>query len=264
MFTKIALREISPWSFVFFRYLIGTLTMLPSLAILKQKPQRKDLIRGAQLTLLLGGIMLFQTIGLQTIAASLSAFLTGFSVVFILGIRFVTQRKAPRPVDILATLACIVGLGLVTGSHGLSLQPGVLYTLGCALCVALYIHTLSAYAQSSSTLLLTLLQMVGLTCLTGSSTLLLEGELPLPRHTSTWGAILFCGVFCSAICFAIQAYAQKHMSAFKAAAINTLEPVFATIFSYLFLNEVLSAHFYAGAALILGAIVLINWRLESL
>lgn len=260
---KVALQEISPLSFIFFRFLIAALCMLPGLVYLNGKLKRKDLIRGAQLGVLLGGIVCLQTIGLQTITASVSSFLTGFAVVFVLAIRFFVQKKAPRFLDIVTALACVAGLGLVTRSHGLTWEPGVFYTLGCTFFLALYIYTLSAYAGSSQIWVLTLSQMVTLTLLAGLAAVLLESKVQVPTQAATWTAILLCAVFCSAVCFGIQAYTQQYLSAFKASMITVLEPVFATIFSYLLLDEVLPFSFYIGASMILGAIGLINWRLKG-
>ena len=261
--TKIALQEISPLSFIFFRFLIAAVCLLPGLGYQKEKLKRKDMMRGAQLGVLLGGIIFLQTIGLQTITASVSAFLTGFAVVFVLAIRFVVQKKAPCFLDLATALTCVAGLGLVTRSHGLTWEPGVFYTLSCAFFIALYIYALAAYAGNSQILILTLSQMVALTLLAGLAAVSLESKVQIPTQAATWAAILFCAVFCSAVCSGIQAYAQQYLSAFKASMITTLEPVFATIFSCLLLGEVLPFSFYIGASMILGAIGLINWRLKG-
>jgi drug/metabolite transporter (DMT)-like permease len=69
-------------------------------------------------------------------------------------------------------------------------------------------------------------------------------------------------VLCTTIAFVMQTYAQQHLTAFKAAIILTLEPVFATLFARITLAEVLHPQFYLGACLILGAIILMSIRLE--
>ena len=263
MFIKIALREIPPFALIFFRFLMATVCLLPSLCYLKGKINNKDLVRGVGLGLFLGGLTIFQTLGLQTVTASVSAFLAGFAVVFILAIRFFVQKKAPGFLDIVVALACMGGLGLVTRSHGLTCEPGVLYSLLAAFFIALHIHALAAYANSSHLWVLTLVQMVVLTVLAGLFAFAFEGRLHIPTQPSTWGAILCCAVLCTVLAFWMQAYAQQYLSAFKVALITTLEPVLATFFSWLFLGEMLRPSFYVGAFLILGAIGLVNWRLKE-
>lgn len=263
MLNKIAIQEVSPLTFIFYRSLLGALCVLPSLALLTSKPAREEIFRGAKLALFLGGIMFFQTKGLQTVTASAGAFLTGFSVVFVLMLRCISDKKLPSWGDIVATLICVVGLGLVTESHGVVLRIGTLYMLVCALSIALYIHAMSVYARNSRISVLTLVQLVVLAAFSGAATLLSEGSIVIPTQQATWGAILFCGVICSALCFWIQGYAQQYLSSFRASAINILEPVFASIFAYWFMGEELSLSFCLGAAMILGAIMFINWRLEA-
>ena len=88
------------------------------MAIFRPKFKREESIQGIKLALLLGGITFFQTMGMQTITASASAFLTGFAIVFVLALKLIAQRQFPRPLDLVITLICIIGLGLVTESHG--------------------------------------------------------------------------------------------------------------------------------------------------
>ena len=263
MLIKIALREMPPFAFIFFRFLIAAVCLLPSLGYLQGKINNKDVARGAGLGLLLGGLIIFQTLGLQTVTASVSAFLTGFAVVFMLAIRFFVQKKLPNFFDIMATMACVCGLGLVTQSHGLTWELGVLYSLLAALFMALHIQALAVYANSSQLGLLALIQMVVLATLAGFAALAFEGGMQVPVQASTWGGILGCAVFCTALAFWIQAYAQQHLSALKVSMILTLEPVFATLFAWWYLDETLQLSFYLGAGLILGAIGLINWRLQE-
>lgn len=264
VFIKIALQEISPLSFVFFRFSAATACLLPSLIFLKGKVKKKDLLRGLKLGGLLWSIIFLQTIGLQTIATSVSSFLMGFAVVFVLFIRYFVQKKVPNILDLAASLTCIVGLGLITQSHGVSWEAGVYYTLISAFFVALYTYALSDYAAHSHLLVLTLAQIFMATLLTGVTAAVVECNVQFPVQVATWVAILTCGVLSSIICSWLQAYAQRYMGAFKAYMITTLEPVFATIFSCLLLGETLSFLFYIGAILILGAIGLINWRIKDL
>ena len=261
--TKSALQEIPPLSFIFFRFLCANIFLLPSIIHLRGKVKKEDIRRGAQLGVLLGGVIFLQTIGLQTITVSASAFLTGFAIVFVLAIRCVVQKQAPSFLALVATSTCMTGLGLVTQSQGLSWDPGVYYTLGCAFFLALYIYTLATYAGHSQALVLTLLQITVITLLAGLAALSLEGKIHIPTQANTWWATLGCGIICTALCSWARAYAQQHLSALQGAMISTLEPVSATMFAWLFSGEVLSFSFYIGAAMILGAIGLINWLLQG-
>lgn len=263
IFIKVALNEVSPLSFIFFRFLIASVSLLPLLRYQREKIGAQDLHKGIQLGCLLGAVMFFQTIGIQTINASTAAFLVSFSTVFVLMIRFWRQKKLPSLLDLSAALVCIGGLSLVTRSHGITWELGVFYILLAAFFMALYIYAIEAYIDSVSLTAVTLVQMLLLTLMAGLAAFALEGRLQVPMQTSTWGSIIAAAVLCSSLAFGIQAYAQQYLSAFKIAMLTTLEPIFATIFSWLFLGEVLYSSFYIGATLILGAILVINWRLKE-
>lgn len=264
IFIKISLQEMSPSTFIFFRFLIASVCLLPVFAFYRPKFKRLDVIRGTILGLLLVGINFLQTVGMQTISASLSAFLTGVSIVFVFLIKLIVQKQLPRLLDVGMVLVCVVGLGLVTGSAGVTWEAGVVYTLLCAFFVALHTYVLSDYAAESDALVLTLLQMGVLAVISGFCALAVDGDVRMPTQAATWWALMLCAVLCSTIAFGMQTYAQKYITAFKASVILMLEPVFTTFFAQIMLDEVLRPQFYVGACMILGAIALMNVRLERM
>jgi drug/metabolite transporter (DMT)-like permease len=261
IFIKISLQAMHPSTFMFFRFLIASLCFLPVLAFCKPRFKRLDIIRGATLGLLLVGINFFQTIGMQTISASVSAFLTGTSIVFVLFIKLIIQKKLPHLLDVGIVLVCVAGLALVTGNAGATWGTGVLYTLICAFFAALHTYVLSDYASKSDALVLTLFQLVILPAVAVVYAVVLDGGLDINLQPITWGGVVLCAVFCTTIAFWMQTYAQKHLTALKAAIILTLEPVFTTLFARIALGETLYSQFYLGAFMILGAVVFMNIRL---
>ena len=263
LFIKLALQELTPLVFVFYRFAMATTIMVASVLLLRLPFKRQDVVRGSKLGGLLAGVMCFQTIGLATIPAPLAAFLIGFSTVLILVIKFIAQKKWPCWADVLASFTCLAGLGLVTQHHGLVWQPGVGYTLLAALCIALYTYSLSVDVKQSSPWVLTCVQMAVIT-LIACSVLLLSGQgLVLPTQTATWGALLFCACFCSCVAFGLQAYSQRYLSPFVVGMIVLLEPVFATLFDCFVCGGQLSGQFCLGVGMILGAITYINLHSTS-
>jgi drug/metabolite transporter (DMT)-like permease len=261
---KIALQEMCPSTFIFLRFLFASVCVLPVFAFYRPKFNRLDVIRGAVLGLLLVGINFLQTVGMQTISASLSAFLTGVSIVFVFFIKLMVQKKLPTTFDASMVLICVVGLGLVTGSSGVTWEAGVLYTLLCAFFVALHTYVLSDYAAEGDALVLTLLQIVVLAVISGFCALAVDGDVRIPTQAATWWSLLLCAVLCSTVAFGMQTYAQKYITAFKASVILMLEPVFTTFFAQIMLDEVLHPQFYVGACMILGAIALMTVRLKHI
>jgi len=80
----------------------------------------------------------------------------------------------------------------------------------------------------------------------------LPGQLDGPV---VWG-LLYLGVVATAGMLILQAIAQRHVSAEKAALVYALEPVFATAFAWWWLGELMTLPAMFGAALVVSAIVL--------
>ena len=85
-----------------------------------------------------------------------------------------------------------------------------------------------------------------------------EGFLNLPSRIDgeIFIGLLYLGVVASAGMFFLQAFAQRHVSAEKAAVIYAMEPVFAALFSWLWLTELLTMRAALGAAIVVFAVVL--------
>src|SRR5260370_7802964 len=67
--------------------------------------------------------------------------------------------------------------------------------------------------------------------------------------------VLVTGIFGTAVAFTVQAWAQQFTPATHAALIFTLEPVFAWMTSFLYMQERLGARAGAGAVLILAGVL---------
>ena len=264
LLTKLALQHMSATNFLFLRFAVAAVFLLPGLVWYGTPFKQRTVIQGIWLGLLQVGMMFLQTLGLATISPTLSAFLSGFFIVFVLFIRFIVQGVFPSIIDLFSSLLCLSGLALLTRSYGLGWELGVLYTLGAAFFVALHTYVLDEYASAGNPTLLTFMQMLTLTAFTGVVSLLAGDSIQIPTQLVSWGAILFCGIFCSSVAFWLQACAQQHLGAFQIAMLLMLEPVFATILTCGILGEQLSLQAYIGIAMILGAITIINIRLKEI
>jgi drug/metabolite transporter (DMT)-like permease len=72
--------------------------------------------------------------------------------------------------------------------------------------------------------------------------------------------ILITGLFATALAFTVQAWAQKYTTPTRTALIYMLEPVVAWATSYLLAGEGLSRRAAAGAALILGGVLVVEMK----
>jgi drug/metabolite transporter (DMT)-like permease len=73
-------------------------------------------------------------------------------------------------------------------------------------------------------------------------------------------ALLYLGVCATAGMLLLQAVAQRNVPADKAAVIFAMEPVFAALFGWIWLDELLGWRGIAGGAMVIGALILSEMR----
>ena len=84
--------------------------------------------------------------------------------------------------------------------------------------------------------------------------------LPARLDTRTLAGLAYLGVVATAGMLFLQALAQRHVSADKAALIYAMEPVFAALFAWAWLSESLTMLAALGAMLVVTAVVLSEWK----
>jgi drug/metabolite transporter (DMT)-like permease len=147
-----------------------------------------------------------------------------------------------------------IGLYLLSGAGGRGDRFGDLLVLGCAASFAFHIlFTDRAVKQHDlGALLAVQLGVCGFFSLIVAAIL---GDLEVPRSGTVWLALLVTAFIASALGFFVQTYAQQHASPSRTALILASEPAFAGFFAWLLEGETLSALGWAGAVLIMAAIV---------
>jgi drug/metabolite transporter (DMT)-like permease len=258
---KSALDGVSPILFLALRFTLATV----ALAILFRKPMaRPGIWKGAAPGLLAGLFLflgyLFQTQGLRYTSAPKSAFLTGLTSVLVPLIASIVYGIKPRILEVFGIITATAGLGLMTlpGASG-AVNRGDVLTLFCAVAYAAHIVTLGHFSKGIPFELLSVAQ-VG-TAAVLSLILFPWAETPhLEWQPAVWWAILITGLLATALAFTVQAWAQKFTTSTRTALIFTLEPVVAWLTSYLLAGEGLSRPAAAGAALILGGVLLVELK----
>jgi drug/metabolite transporter (DMT)-like permease len=209
--------------------------------------------------LLVGGALFsgyaFQTLGLERTSASNVGFVTGLFVVLTPLFGAVAGRALPRPEVLLAVGLATAGLFLLASPTGLALGAGERIVLLTAVSFALHIVITGAFAGRVDTAAFTGFQLAVAAAASFVFTAA-QGDMSIPREPGIWGAVAITAVLASALAFFVQTRAQRHLTPTRTALIITMEPVFAGVFGYLMLGERLTGRGYAGAALILVAIVI--------
>ncbi|MCG0278364.1 MAG: DMT family transporter [Thermanaeromonas sp.] len=255
-FVREALKDIGPFHFLFYRFLLASLFLLA--LSLKERPfrTRKTIAHGFTAGLILFGGYAFQTLGLKFTSASKAAFITGLSVVIVpLGEALLTKKSPPVPV-LFSTGLAATGLGLLSLEGSFTLSPGDWLVLLCAFCFAghvLFIDRVT-HLHSSSKLALVQLLTVGL---------LSVPFLPLEVSPVIWSArvaeaLLLTAILATSVAFIIQLKVQRYLSAAATAVILATEPVFGALIAYTLGGEILTAKQLLGCAFIFVSMLFIQ------
>lgn len=247
---KQVLSDLSPAVILASRSTIAAIALAPYLGKLNLKLLRD----GSLLGLLYFSECALALVGLETISANRSAFLVSLNVILVPILGALIGRRISVKV-LLAAGVAIVGISLMSW-EGSGWSWGDALTFGCAIGIAVYILTLEAVAPRHSALPLVAVQL-GVMALLSLGWAMLHGlDQQLSQLKPHFNTLLYLGLAVSAVPLWTQALAQRWVSASETALLYTLEPVFASVFSFLILNEALGIRGVFGAGLVLLATVL--------
>lgn len=258
---KESLTSVGPFTFLFYRFALA-LGLIGALfpGHLRGVPGRLWRQGGLIGVALFAGYW-FQTWGLRYTSATHSGFITGLSVVLVplLGNALFGQRVR-APVAWGAALSA-VGLALIVfgnASDGLGLNLGDGLTLLCAVSFAFHILLISHFVRPQNYVPILVAQLGAVVALSALGMGAFEGW-QWPRDGTAWKGIGLTAVLATAVAFWVQNRFQPHVSAAHTAILFASEPVFAALFGFWLLGERLGGAQWAGAGLILGAILVAQW-----
>jgi drug/metabolite transporter (DMT)-like permease len=220
---KDAVARAEPVPFLAVRFLIGAAVVWPLAA---RRPSTPGVTRAGVLCglALLAGYV-FQTVGLQYLSSSVSAFITYLLVLIVPVLSAAVLRRVPSTPTLVGIVSAAVGLFLLNGA-ATSFGKGELLTLGCAFSFAVHIVLLAEFAPRHDAMRLNAVQLtvVGAGCVLPG---LFTGGYDFPL--SVWLAALYTGVAASAVAFGLMVWAQRRVSPSRTALLLMLEPVFAAV-----------------------------------
>jgi len=242
------------YSFLGWRFAIATVAFAVLFPSTFRRMDRKVLLTGIGAGLLLTGGYVFQTLGLAPgmTTPGRAAFITGMFVVITPLMQAVFLRRMPRWTAWVGVASAVAGLYLLSGGGGGSgWNLGDTYVMLCAVVYSGHIIVLGSLGRGHDTLPLTFVQLATVTVVCGAVGAVVEHPAP-PTGAPLWIALLVTGVLASAIAFAVQTQAQKHLSPTRTALVLICEPAFGGVFAWVLVGERLSAQGILGAVLILA------------
>ena len=197
-----------------------------------------------------------QTYGLALTTPSKNAFLTAVYCVLVPFLYWAFARIKPDRYHLLAAALCVTGVGLVSLSGDLTVNPGDGLTLLCAVFYAMHIVCVAKTSPGKDIYLLTVFQFAfaGAFAWVGGALTerfpaqaLAKPEILLP--------LAYLAVMATTVALLFQNEGQVWSDPASASVILSLESVFGVLCSVLFAGDRVSGRMLAGFALIFAAVV---------
>lgn len=260
---KLATAHLSGVEVSALRFLIAAVCMAPFAVRVPRHTWRDGGVLGALVLV----SYVVQAYGLQFISSNRSAFLTSLNVLMVPLLGVVFGTRLTLAVLGAALLAC-AGIGLMSWEGGAHLLADAATIVG-ALAYALYVILLSQRASRHVPRQLAATQIVWMALL-GGIWMLVDAQgtdqlqtLPVRVDLAMLAGLAYLGIVATAGMLFLQAMAQRHVSADKAALVYAMEPVFAAMFAWMWLAEGLTWKAAIGGAMVVFAVVLSELRTSA-
>ncbi len=253
------------------RFALAGLFLIPLLLWSKETISKQHLIplliKGSTLGFLLFIAFYTQTEGLRHTSVSNAGFITGLASPMIPVLGFILFKKRVSRFVWIGTLFATCGLYFLTVGDKLVFNQGDSLVLVCALAFAIHVLLTGRFVKSLPVIPLTIVQLFAVAIYSGLSAFsslepafYIEGHTPLTWQESVFTpivviTILIAGILGTSFAYWAQTTCQMILPDYKIALILTLEPVFAWLTAWLFLDEKLGIAGLIGAACILTGMV---------
>lgn len=246
------------FAFLALRFALATAILLPFFWR-SDRPSTFERRRDAWLPGIAVGLALFvgytlQTFGLRFTTPAKAGFITGLSVVIVPLGQALLLRRAPGRGPLIGVALATLGLALLSLDADLSIGLGDALVFGCALSFAAHILLVGRFAPVWPPLRLATVQIATVAVASGAMTLAVARPAGWPP-ANVWFAAAFTGLLATSLAFWVQSRAQQATSPTHTALIFAAEPVFAGLFSFLLIGEVLGPRQILGSALIVAGML---------
>ncbi len=259
--TAVAIQDYNIIEFLVLRFSVASLVLTLIFFKSLKKIDRKNLIYGFVLGSLIFFAFYFQTLGLTFTTTSKNAFLTATNVVIVPMIGLLFYKRKLDMYNTVGAVFTLIGIGFISYNPDFSVNIGDLITLFSAILFAFHIFYTSEFnKREGNATLMSIIQMYvvaiyALIVLILTPNNSLDNLISSIEFNKPFMAILYSGVFSTAICYYLQTTSQKYATESKAAIILSTEAIFGALFSVILLSEVLPPTTIFGCIIVFCAVL---------
>lgn len=268
--------HVGPFFFNSIRMFLGALVLIIYLWLQRKRSVNKERDKKYSLfplssemkTIIIGGIICgimltlgsaIQQVGLVFTTAAKAGFLTTLYILLVPILGLIFKQKTYWNAW-LGVFVGAIGLYFLSITESLSMEKGDLIILLSALFWALHILFIGRFAPQCDPIRLSIVQFL----VTGIISLFVSffadsffaPPLTIQYLLDGLPQILYVGIMSSGLAFTFQALGQRHANPTTASLILSLEAVFAAVFGFLILGEIMTLRELFGSALVLAAVIL--------
>lgn len=251
---KQAVESVDVFVFLAQRFILATLLILPISLIKGKCFDRRTLVQGSLMGLLLFGAYAFQTVALRYTSASNTGFLTGLNVVMVPILASALLRHRVSGAIKAAVALSVAGLFLLCGNGSWHFNLGDILAAICAVCVSLHLICTGEFARTGDYYWLTAVQL-GVVALLSTLGAIGRGHPVFVWYPELVGTLLICSLIATVFAFLVQTSMQRFINPTNTALIFCTEPVFAAGYAWFAIEERLGMYGFLGALFILAGMI---------
>lgn len=254
-----AMENMPPLIFVFLRYMIGSIMLLPGIIYFRKRPDKNLLFGGIACGVCLAGGEILQQFGLLYTSAGKAGFLTALYVIMIPVIGVFIRKKSNRIIWCAAFIS--VGGSYLLCSDGTignfgNIGDGLM--LLCALFFAFQFIAIAKFAPQADALQLAAVQFFTVAVISAVGALIAGESCSWQNIVGGAKPLLYCGIVAIGFACTVQVAAQKYVHPATASIVLSTASVFAVLWGWWLLDEKYSLLNLLGCALILGAVIMVQ------
>jgi drug/metabolite transporter (DMT)-like permease len=205
-------------------------------------------------------------LGLQYVGAGVGRLILFLYPTMVLSLAFLFFRKAPTQRELVSLVMSYAGIALVvsdqvgTSGEGKLVLLGVLLVFASALCYAVYLVAGSEVVKRVGSMRFTAYSMAVATAPALVQFLALEPASALVLPASVWTYAIILATVSTVLPLFLQAEALRRIGATQFALVGAVSPVSVAVMSALGLGEPFGPRQWAGAALVIGGVLLVSLK----
>ena len=261
---KWALSDITPLYYLTMRFLLSGILLAVIFFRLVCKMKKSEVYCGIFSGIFLAASFTAQTVGLQYTTPGKAGFLANACVVIVPFLIWLFYKKRPEKNALVGAFIAFAGLAVMSLTESFTIQLGDFLQLMCALCFAGQMMVIDRYAENVDPVRMSVVQVISAGLITLIFALILEPVPDLSAGSFPVAVAVGYGViFCTALSFVIQGYAQKVIKPSNVSIILCFEAVFAFVFAIGFGYEQVTFRNVAGSVMVIGGFMISQISLKQ-